>query len=209
MRERIARGAAGVCALLLAATFAAGCASRGLQVQEYVLESAASADAAPAAGVPADPIIGVGPIDVPGYLRRPEIVSRRENGALETRAGERWGEDLASGVARALATALASRIPSNRVYVRPFPAAVRPDAVVGLQVLRFGPLAGGPVELDVQWMLDADGTTFAPQRFALREPVAEDTTAGRVAAMSRALDALAARVATQLRNALATRERPR
>jgi uncharacterized lipoprotein YmbA len=192
-------------ALLLCGAALAGCASSGLRVDEYVLTAPAREAAASFPGVSPDPVIGVGPIDVPTYLRRPEIVVRGLDGRLELRPGERWGEDLSAGFARSLAAGLASFVPSSRVFIRPFPAAIRPDAVVGVQILRFAPVAGGPVELDLQWALDVGGRALPPQRVSLREPVAEDTTPARVAAMSRAVEELAVRVAAQVRETFAAR----
>jgi uncharacterized lipoprotein YmbA len=200
-RNALAAGAA----LLVAAGALAGCASRSLRVEEYILTVRTEAAAEPAAGATRDPVIGVGPIDVPGYLRRPEIVMRGAEGSLDVRPSERWGEDLGGGFARALAGDLASLVPSSRVVVQPFPAPLRPDVVVAVQILRFEPTAGGPVELDAQWVLELGGRALAPRRVSLEEPVAADTTPERVAAMSRAIEALAARVAAQIRESLATR----
>jgi len=203
-RDPIARGAA----LLLLATALAGCASRSLRVEEYILTVRTEAPAEPAPGAAADPVIGVGPIDVPGYLRRPEIVTRDADGSLDVRPSERWGEDLGGGFARALAGDLASLVPSSRVVVQPFPAPLRPDVVVAVQILRFEPVADGPVELDAQWVLEVRGQALAPQRVSLQEPVAEDTTPERVAAMGRAIEALASRIAGAIRESLVAARPP-
>lgn len=185
------------------------CASRGLQIQQYILASTAVTVAAPVAGAPLDPMIGIGPIDVPAYLQRPEIVSRGADGRLQVRASERWGESLQAGIGRALANDLARLVPSAQVFREPFPTELQPAFTVALQVQRFEPVVDGTVELDAHWMV-----TYGAQRphaaptlrlESIREPISDATTEARVAAMSRAIAQLASQIAMEIRDGLAAR----
>ena len=55
------------------------------------------------------PAIGVGPIVIPGYLERPQLVTRDAKGELEIWSYHRWAESLDLGIAATLAEALAAR----------------------------------------------------------------------------------------------------
>ncbi|HXK24452.1 MAG TPA: PqiC family protein [Myxococcota bacterium] len=207
---RVARSGVRVVMLLLAAG-TAGCASRGLRVQEYILTSTPGDTAAPVPSASVDSVIGFGPIDVPSYLRRPEIVSRGPGARLQTRASERWGEDLEAGFRRALAGDLVEHLlPSARVILQPFPSASQPSYAVAIQIQRFEPVMDeGVVELDALWVLTRGAqpplAATALRLESIREPVTDTTTEARVTAMSRAVEQLAARIATVVREALAQR----
>jgi len=194
--------------LLLGACVAA-CASRGLWIQQYILTSTVVEAAAPVAGAPLDPMIGIGPIDVPVYLQRPEIVARGADGRLQMRAGDRWGESLQAGFGRALANDLARLVPSAQIFREPFPTPSDPAFAVSVQVQRFEPVVDGAVELDAHWMVrdGAQRPHAAPtlRLESIREPISNATTEARVAAMSRAIAQLAARIATEIRDGLAAR----
>ena len=160
-------------------------------------------------GASLDPMIGIGPIDVPVYLQRPEIVSRGADARLQVRAGERWGESLQAGIGRVLANDLARLVPSAQVFREPFPTASQPAFTVAVQVQRFEPVVDGAVELDTHWVLTegAQRPQAAPalRLESIREPVADATTEARVAAMSRAIAQLADRIAADIRGVQAHR----
>ena len=85
------------------------CASRGIDVREYVLTSLA-------APVSSDPgghalALAVGPVVVPPYLRRREIVTRIGSNELRASDTHRWGEDLGQGLARVVAANLVALSP--------------------------------------------------------------------------------------------------
>ena len=195
--------------VLLVGACVVACASRGLRIQQYILTSTVVEAAAPVPGASLDPMIGIGPIDVPVYLQRPEIVSRGADARLQVRAGERWGESLQSGIGRVLANDLARLVPSAQVFREPFPTASQPAFTVAVQVQRFEPVVDGAVELDTHWMLTegAQRPQAAPalRLESIREPVADATTEARVAAMSRAIAQLAARIAADIRGVQAHR----
>ena len=160
------------------------------------------------AGAPLDPRIGIGAVDVPTYLRRPEIVSMSADARLLVTASDRWGENLQAGIGRALAGDLARLVPTAQVFQEPFPTASQPAFAVALQVQRFEPVVDGAVELDAHWMLTDGAHRHAAPTLRLesiREPISDATTEARIAAMSRAMAQLAARIATEIRAVLAAR----
>jgi uncharacterized lipoprotein YmbA len=64
--------------------------------------------------------IGVGPIVIPGYLDRLQIVTRGANDEIEISTYHRWAEPLDSGIAETLADDLAAQIGNERIAVFPW-----------------------------------------------------------------------------------------
>jgi len=141
-------------------------------------------------------VIGVGPVTLPAYLERPQIVSRPAPDRLEVTEFAQWGEPLRNGVARVVAANLARLLPDSRVITFPWRSTEDVAYQVVLDVGQMDGPAGGRIALDARWrVLDRSGSEVATHVSRLSEPVGAGTTA---AAMSRALGALSHDIAGQL-----------
>jgi hypothetical protein len=133
-------------------------------------------------------IVGVGPIEVPGYLDRPQIVTRV--GANELRLAEfhKWAEPLEAGIARVIAANLTASLPLEVVFF-PWGRAARVDRQVSVQIRRFDTDADGNATLDARWKLFGRDDSKELQSRSVRIEVASPAPgyADRAAAMSRAL----------------------
>jgi uncharacterized lipoprotein YmbA len=174
----------------------AACAAVGPPPAIYVLgdPAALTTVATSEAGLP---IVLVRSVELPDYLDTTDLQERRGGEVTASRTG-RWGERLSVGATRALAAALASRLPRMAVTVTP--PIDRPALQVMVDLEAFGPRADGFVLLVGRWSV-VDGAARAAlvsERTSFVEPVAAASDAARVAAMTRALDRLAARIATAI-----------
>lgn len=198
MRRWLAVGAALV--LLAWAGVLGGCASgNAVATKVYVLNPlAAEAGGGAARG---GGTIGVGPISLPGYLDRAQIVTRAGAGDLELAEAARWGEPLRDNVGRVLAENLAALIPSDRVVLFPWRAGTSVQHRIVVDMTRFdGPL-GGPISLEARWrILDAQGRELALRTARLTEPTGASGYPTLVAAMDRALAALSRAIAQEVRS---------
>jgi uncharacterized lipoprotein YmbA len=165
--------------------------------QHYVLspviEVASGGTASPAGPL----VVGIGPVTLPAYLDRPQMVIRAAPDLIEVREFDQWGEPLRDGVTRVVAVNLARLLPESRVVAFPW----RSTEAIGCQVIldigqMDGP-AGGSVALDARWrVLDRSGSEIAARVSRLSEPAGTGTTA---AAMSRALGVLSHDIARELK----------
>ncbi len=64
--------------------------------------------------------IGVGPVIVPGYLDRIQIVTRTDTDQVEFSTFRRWAEPLEDGIAQTLAEEIADRVPTERIVAFPW-----------------------------------------------------------------------------------------
>ncbi len=71
------------------------------------------------AGPGRGPIVGIGPIEFPHYLDRPQIITRDDSNRVTAAQAHVWAEPLKISAARVLAVSLARALDSNRVYLLP------------------------------------------------------------------------------------------
>jgi len=174
-----------------------GCLGRSLTPTYYTMSSLAPVTAPPQGTGPA---IGVGPAELPAYLDRPHIATRRgsELGYDEYR---RWGGGLEAELLRVLGANLARELNTDRVAVYPVEPAYPLDVRVVLDVERFEGSLGGAVALDVRWVLTSGrgGEALGEGHTSIRQPVGSDQYGSLIEAHSIAVGTLGAKIATQIR----------
>lgn len=98
------------------------------------------------------PSIGVGPISVPEYLARKNLVYNRQGNRLRVADNDRWAEPLTDGITRVLALNLSSLLDTQNVQRFPWHTARRPDYGVEVNVVALE-TAGSTVNLVAEWHL--------------------------------------------------------
>jgi len=101
-------------------------------------------------------IIGVGPVKLPEYVNRPQIITRTSNNELEVAPFARWAEPLESNLSRVVAENLTVLLSTDRVMVYPWKGTVTIDYQVALEVTRFDGVLGGPVSMRARWTVLGD-----------------------------------------------------
>ena len=146
--------------------------------------------------------IGVGPVIIPGYLDRTQIVTRSGPDRVKLAAFHRWAEPLEGGIARIVADELGARVPTDRVVTFPWRGIVA-QAIqyqVVIVVDRFDGSLDGDVTLDARWrVLGRKGDEVVFHRSTITEKIAGSGYDAMVAAMSRTLVALAEEITTDIR----------
>jgi hypothetical protein len=153
-------------------------------------------------GAPVPVRIGVGPVTLPGYLERPQIVTRVSDDEIALSEADRWAEPLADNVVRTLEENLAGLLPGSSYVGYPWYAAAAPDYAVALEVRRFEADASGAVVLDATWRLSRDDAQVAGSAERIEEQAVGSDRAAAVAAHSRALAELSREIAAAVRRAV-------
>jgi uncharacterized lipoprotein YmbA len=200
--------AAGLVLLGAASLVLGACGSSGPPPALYVLGAApaAATTTAPQVGLP---VVEVKPVGVPDYLDTTDLLIRHDSGQVVPSQVGRWGERLSAGVTRALAAALAARLP--RMAVTATPPVERPARQVLVDVETFEARADGEVVLVARWSV-TDGAareTLAAERVSLAGLVAGTGDPAVVAAMTRESEGLASQVAAGLERTYSARQGPR
>jgi len=146
-------------------------------------------------------IVGVGPVEIPDYLDRPQIATRDGANELKLSEFDRWAGSLREDIGRVLSENLSVLLAQNRVAVVPTYSGMSFDYRIIMNISRFDVMPDGNVALRAQWsIIEKDGRTVDVMReSAFTVAVQEKDYSGKVSAMSRALEMLSNDVADSLR----------
>lgn len=185
------------CALLFLAT--AGCAPTPPS-DFYVLTPMAAADEP--AGAPAGEAlsVSVGPVKIPEYLNRAQIVTRAGRNRLDVNEFNRWGGALASNLSTVIAENLSALLGTDEVFVFPTQDPVSPRYRVLLTIAKFDGILGESAVLDARWLITGPRRReqLATGRTTIREMPEGGDYDSYVAAQSRALEALSREIAAEI-----------
>lgn len=182
---------------LAAALLASACFGGGAAPRFFALSSASSA--APLGRYP-ELGLAVGPVDVPRYLDRPEIVSRDGENRLIVADDHRWAGSLRSDIQRVVADELGRLLGTARVVTYPdqprFPARYR----VLLDVREFEAVSDANVRLRIRWTIAAvpDGHALAVEESVVERPLGSSGYDAIVSAESAGLIELTQQIAARV-----------
>jgi uncharacterized lipoprotein YmbA len=144
--------------------------------------------------------IALGRVSLPGALDRPQIARRKGGNEIVFSDEERWAGPLDDMVRRVLTDDLAARLPAG-VSLIESSAKPPPGVTIAVEVSRFDADEAGAVTLSARWeALGPTGRPLGPAREStIIEPGSGKEAAAVATAMSRAVAALAARIAAGLR----------
>jgi len=150
--------------------------------------------------IAADTLIGVGPVRIPDYLNRPQIVTVNKDKTMAFAQFDRWGESLDVAVTRVLDENLTFLLEGSDVQMHPWNMFVPVRFQVTLEVIRLDIDLKQDVELVVQWsILDLKDKNFIfSQRSVLRAAVEPLSYAGAERAISIVLSQLSSEIAHEL-----------
>ena len=147
-----------------------------------------------------DAAIGVGPVKIPEYLDRQEIMTRTSPSRLELAEFDRWAEPLESNVARVLADNLSFLLGADRVNLFPWPGSTRVDYQVVVDFSRFDSTPEGKAIMVAHWSIlgGEKRKTLVTHKSELAETADGPGIEPMVSAQSRLLGRLSREIAASL-----------
>jgi len=162
--------------------------------------AAATPVSAPGSNSNSDFTIGLGPIKLPPYLDRPEIVTRAAPNRLELSKEDRWGESVQNGFTSAMERDLAAQAGTGNIIIFPWYNTVHIDMQVQIDVYRFDTDSEGIAHLSAKWtLLDSTGKNilYTVESTVTQQSKPGDTT-DSVAALSRTIGDLSGQIANMI-----------
>jgi uncharacterized lipoprotein YmbA len=165
--------------------------------QFYTLDAAAARTHPVAATSGEDSLsLAIGPIDLPRYLDRPQIVSRDGENRLSVDEFNRWGGTLEEEIHRVLGSRLGLRLGTDRIYRYPSRVVAGTDYRVAIEFYALDGKLDGQVQLDAVWSLLDDAT--AEVRAVRRARYSEQAGGADYPAYAATLGGLLARLADDI-----------
>lgn len=145
--------------------------------------------------------LSVGPVNIPDYLDRPQIVVRSSHNELLLSEFNRWAGSLQSDTARVLRENLENLLAEDGLSVTSWRRGIPSMYRVSVDVSRFEATDDTVVVLKAQWVLfGGDSSTVLLVRDShIREEVRGNGIDPNVAAMGRALEILSREIAQGFR----------
>ncbi len=143
--------------------------------------------------------IGVGPVSIPDYVDRAELVFQSEEHRFQIPFEHRWAGSLQETTTRVLGTNLARRLNTGNLHLHPWEPKINLQYEVPVQIRQFHAVSGDDAILEASWTIkDGDsGKVIASGVVNASEPIVGDGYDAVVAAESRLVaqlaDAIAAR----------------
>jgi uncharacterized lipoprotein YmbA len=145
-------------------------------------------------------ILGLGPLNLPAYLQRPQLVTQSGGGAVRLDEFNRWAEPLEVALPRVVATNVDQLVGDLTVIPFPWDSRLRADYRLLGRVNAFGADADGLVVLEVQWGIqDRDQKLILqPRRDRYQAQASARDAAAIVAAMNAAVEQFSRDIASRI-----------
>ncbi len=109
--------------------------------------------------------LGIGPVNIPEYLDRPQIVTRSSRNALRLAEFHNWAEQLKINIAQVTAENLSILLSTAQVKLYPWPQSGSVDFQVVINVIQFEGNPAGNAVLLARWsILNNRGKTELTER---------------------------------------------
>jgi len=145
--------------------------------------------------------LGIGPVEIPEYLDRPQIVTRANEHEIRLAEFNKWAEPLHDNISRVLTENLTGLLYADAFIVHPWRGSRSIDYRLSLDVIRFDGSLSDTVSLVARWSIFGKGgkKLLLRKKSSYTEPVRSPDYEALVSAQSSALAALSREIAGGIR----------
>lgn len=186
-------------ALLIGTGCASSAPSRFYQLNSLNTENMVALDDSRQRSV----IIAVGPVRIPDYLDRPQIVTRYNNNELRLGEFDRWAGSLEQDISRVLVENISILLPKDLFYVTRWISSAQSDTSasyrVEVNIIRFDGVTGESALLEAQWaVFDKERKMILKRESSINERVSGNSYKALVSALSNALGSISRDIANAI-----------
>jgi len=183
----------------LLASFAWGCSGTSNRSNYYLLSTVQNESAGDIMGPNEDGVIlGIGPVTLPEYVNRFQVITRTSRNEITFSEFERWAEPLKINFIRTFRENLAYLIKTDDIFIYPWPQGTAVEYIVTADVIQFDARPGDSAVLDVRWSLlrGNDRKMLVNKKKRFTTAVQSSDYEALVAALSSSLNEFSREVAT-------------
>ena len=146
--------------------------------------------------------IGMGPLHLPAYLDRPQIVTRINPNELKLAEFDNWAEPLKDNVTRVIVENLSRLLCTEAIVIFPWKRSSHIDYQIDIKIIWMDGKLGEKAILATQWaIIDPSGkSVLLTQKSQYTEPVTETTYSAFVGAHNRLIAALSHDIAEAIKS---------
>ena len=191
--------------IVVLALLLSGCMRDSKPVQFYMLNADSGVAGTTRAPAFANaPLIGLGPIRIPEYLNRPQMIVAITENQYRLSEDHRWAERLDQNISLALFKALPGQLGTDRIVRYPWPQRQAIDYQVGIDILEFNVDASGQSRLIAQWFVKRKDKPTIDKRSVYQFPASTTDHEVMVKAQSQCLSKLGQEISKTLRQLMAS-----
>ena len=142
--------------------------------------------------------IGVGPVEIPRLLNRPQIISRKDNTEILMAEKHQWGGSYKEELIQALTDNLSKLLNTDNIEQYPWKFSFKPTYSVRVNIERFDGQLGKSVTLKARWRLYKGTQEVLVKRSVIKQTVKGRGYSSYVKAQSLALARLSKNIVKQL-----------
>lgn len=144
--------------------------------------------------------IGVGPIELPRYLDRSQLVRRTAHNELELSELEQWAEPLENNIPAVLMENLSNILVTDKVNLYPWASSTSVDYQVTLELNRFDSSSSGETVVSGRWnVIDpSQQQVMMTRKFNYSDQTKPRDSGASVSSKSRALEGMSREIAQEL-----------
>lgn len=141
--------------------------------------------------------VGIGPVSIPAYFDRTQLVTRSGKNTITIHEYDRWGDSFKKQVVETLAENLSILLQPSLVVLFPWERALRPTYQLVLTLHHFEGDIGKSINLKATWrIIDvASEKTLLASQYSKKHPIHGNDLSSYVATQSRALADLSHQIA--------------
>ena len=187
--------------VLLIVVLLAGCGGKSTSVEFYTLNSPSDmTQNAKPADTAQTIAIGIGPVEIPEILNRPQIVTRTGPNKLEMDEFHRWAGPLEADIAKVLAQNISLLLATDQVAIYPWEVGFMPHYRIAVDIRYFEGQLGENVVLEAVWRVlsQEDQKIQIVKTSVIKEKLSAPDYDTLVAAKSQAIAQLSREIAQEI-----------
>ena len=179
--------------------FISGCAKNSKPIEYYMLDASVGLSSNELIENDSGPLIGLGPIRLPEYLDRFQMVVAVSENKYKLIDNHRWAEKLDQNVSLALFKSLPAQLGTDRMVRYPWPQRPGVDFQVKIDILEFNIDQIGQSRLVAQWSIKSKDKTLLNKRSSFTAEASSTDIDKMVEAQSECLTKLGQEIAVNLK----------
>jgi uncharacterized lipoprotein YmbA len=143
--------------------------------------------------------IGVGTVQIPRLLTRPQIISRKNSNEIIMAELHQWGGSLREEITQAMTDNLSALLKTDRIEQYPWKFAFKPHYQVRINIERLDGKVGKSVTLKARWRLLKNNKELLSKRALINAPVRGKGYGDYIKAQSKVLEIFSREIADKIK----------